>query len=390
MKTDESPFYITRVECPVCKTINDFETIKMGAYNESGRDTDFCPTGREWRNQKYQAVNPLLYFMVTCSSCFYTREFNRKFREWKDDAAFKTYRQKVVRQRHLNELASEDSLLKRLGAALWPASYPGPTAINKLILGVYDELMLDQPSHFDVGRWYLRIGWLFREQGPGDTASPSPRALTMSRMSTALRELTGDIGRLSAKVGDIKQMIDSNPDTGASRPDDTDGPDRCHRAISGIIDHLEGITSGVESLQDRLNSKDGECHTASGTAETFGESTSYEAFLGELRTKWLLVPTNEWDALTLALDHYTKSFEEARDIPAGNAQIQLTYMIGELARRVGQYQTAQQYFNLAIRTGREWLHKMGDDPTKSALARHVVDLAVEQMHTIRETLAAAR
>src|SRR3990170_5366793 len=99
MKTDESPFYISRVECPVCKTVNDFETIKMGAYNESGRDSDFCPTGREWRNQKYQAVNPLLYFMVACSSCFYAREFNRNFREWKDDTAFRTYRQKIVRQR---------------------------------------------------------------------------------------------------------------------------------------------------------------------------------------------------------------------------------------------------------------------------------------------------
>lgn len=390
MKTDESPFYITRVECPVCKTVNDFETIKMGAYNESGRDTDFCPTGREWRNQKYQAVNPLLFFMVTCSSCFYTREFNRKFREWKDDAAFKTYRQKVVRQRHLSALAADDSLLKRLGAALWPASYPGPTAINKLILGIYDELMLDQPSHFDVGRWYLRVAWLFREQGPGDTASPSPRAVKMNRVSTALRELSGDLDRLSAKVNDIKQIIDAHPEAAAARADDTDGPDRCHLAITGIIDHLDGVANGIESLQERMKAGDSDCGAPAGTAETFGDSPSYETFLSQLRGQWPIVPTNEWDALNSSLDHYKKSFEEARDIPPGNSQIQLTYMIGELARRVGKYQDSQQYFNLAIRTGREWLHKMGDDPTKTALARHVVDLAVEQMHTIRDTLAAAR
>jgi tetratricopeptide (TPR) repeat protein len=390
MKPDESPFYITRVECPVCKTVNDFETIKMGAYSESGRDSDFCPTGRQWRNPKYQAANPLLYLMVTCSSCFYTREFNRKFREWKDDNAFRTYRQKVVRQRHLNALAEGDSLLKRLGEALWPASYPGPTAINKLLLGVLDELMLDQASHFDIGRWYLRIGWLFREQGSGQTANPSPRAVKQMRLGNALRELVGDVSRLGTKIGDIKQMVDSHPEAAASAPDDTDGPDRCHRTIHGMIENAEAITGGIESLLERLKiGGEPDCNIRGASAEAYGSHPSYAGFLGELRERWQMIPTCEWDALSLSVEHYKKAFEEARDIPPGNTQIQLTYMIGELARRVGQYQEAQQFFNLAIRSGREWIHTMNSDQTKTAMARHVVDLAVEQMHTIRETLAAA-
>ena len=390
MTTDESPFYISRVECPVCKTVNDFETIKMGAYNESGRDSDFCPTARAWRNQKYQAVNPLLYFMVTCSSCFYTHEFNRKFREWKDDTAFRTYRQKIVRQRHLSALAGDSPLLKRLGAALWPASYPNQTAINKFLLGVYDELMLDQPSHFDIGRWYLRMGWLFREQESRQTTNPSPRAVRLMRLGSALRDLGGDVGRLENKIKEIKQMIDSHPEATASAPDDTDGPDRCHRAITRILENVEEMSEGVASLTERL-SVGGvpDCNTAGVSTEAYGDCPSYAAFLAELHGEWAGVPANEWDALSLALAHYKKAFEEARDIPPGNTQIQLTYMIGELARRVGQYQEAQQFFNLAIRSGREWMQTMANDQTKTALARHVVDLAIEQMHSIRDTLAAA-
>jgi len=390
MKSDESPFYITRVECPVCKTVNDFETIKMGAYSESGRDSDFCPTGRGWRNPKYQAVNPLLYFMVTCSSCFYTREFNRKFREWKEDNAFRTYRQKVVRQRHLNALAEQDSLLKRLGEAMWSASYPGPTAINKLLLGVLNELMLDQPSHFDIGRWYLRIGWLFRERGSGQTAHPSPRAVKQMRLGSALRDLAGDVTRLSTKIGDIKQMVDLHPEAAASSPDDTSGPDRCIRAVSGMVENIEAIAGGIESFLEHLTiggEPDGD-HLGA-TAEAYGDHPSYPVFLDDLRAKWPGIPICEWDALSLSLDHYKKAFVEARDIPPGNTQIQLTYMIGELARRVGQYQEAQQYFNLAIRSGREWIQKLQDDPAKTAFARHVVELTIEQMHKIRETLAAA-
>ena len=389
MKSDESPFYITRVECPVCKTINDFETIKMGAYNESGRDSDFCPTGREWRNAKYQAVNPLLYFMVTCSSCFYTREFNRKFREWKEDNAFRTYRQKVVRQRHLNVLAENDSLLKRLGEAMWSASYPGPTAINKLLLGVIDELMLDQPAHFDIGRWYLRVGWLFRERGPGQSANPSPRAVKQLRLGSALRDVIGDVDRLRARIGEIKQMVDSHPEAAASTPDDTEGPDRCIRTVSSMVDNIEGISAGIESMLERLKTRESESGESGSSTESYGDYASYSDFLENLHAKWTGIPTCEWDALSLALEHYKKAFEEARDIPQGNTQIQLTYMIGELARRVGQYQEAQRYFNLAIRSGREWIHNLHDDQTKSAFARHVVDLAVEQMHKIRDSLAVA-
>ena len=52
--TNDSPFVHSRVECPICKTLNEFETVKVGAYVENSRDTDFSPTGIKWRSPKYQ------------------------------------------------------------------------------------------------------------------------------------------------------------------------------------------------------------------------------------------------------------------------------------------------------------------------------------------------
>ena len=66
---NESPFLIIKIECPVCQTINEFEQIKVGAYTEDGRDTDFCPKDITWRLSKYQAYNPLAFFTATCSNC---------------------------------------------------------------------------------------------------------------------------------------------------------------------------------------------------------------------------------------------------------------------------------------------------------------------------------
>ncbi len=392
MKPDESPFFQTRVECPVCKTVNDFETIKMGAYTESGRDTDFCPTDRVWRNPKYQGINPLLYFMATCSSCFYTREFNRKFREWKDDNAFRNYRQKAVRQKHLGAFAEDGSVLKRLGTSLWPASYPTETAINKLLLGILDESMLEQPSHFDIGRWYLRIGWLFRDKGPGMSGSPSPRAVVQVRMATTLRDLSVNVGRLTAGVTEVRQMVDGHPEATAAGPDDTDKPDRFRRTIASVTEHLDAVGAGIETLLGALQDEGVNERTAvvgQMTDERYGDAESHSAFLSSLRGKWDGVPASEWDALSLSLEHYRKAYVEERDIPQGNTQIQLAYMIGELARRVGQYDEAMQFFNVAVRSGRDWMHKLNNDQTNTALAKHLVELALEQSHRIREALAVA-
>jgi len=60
----ESPLYVARIECPVCRNENAFEGIKVGSFTEAGRDTDFCPTGRVWRNSEFQKINPLAYAMA--------------------------------------------------------------------------------------------------------------------------------------------------------------------------------------------------------------------------------------------------------------------------------------------------------------------------------------
>ena len=33
----ESSFFLTKIECPICGTYNEFENIKMGSYNEQDR-----------------------------------------------------------------------------------------------------------------------------------------------------------------------------------------------------------------------------------------------------------------------------------------------------------------------------------------------------------------
>lgn len=388
MKRDNNPLYLKRIECPICATINEFETIRMGAYTEEGRDTDFRPTGRQWRNEKYADVNPLLYFMGTCDSCFYTREFNRRFQEWKDDTTFRTYRQKTLRQSHLGALADADSPLRRLGSSLWPGSYPIETAINKMLLGIMDEGLLEVPSDFDLGRWYLRIGWMFRERGEGRLPSPSPRSVHRRRLFGALERLQADSAKLVERLAGVRELVENHADSLATAPEDTERPAHCREEMAGLAETLGGFRGSLDALVNGMNQSPSPLVGDEGLpgTESYGDYPSYEAFLAAIKADWPEAVTNEHEALGCSLKYYRAAYESGRNVEPGNAHIQIVYMIGELARRVDELQQALQYFDAAIRLGREWIHQHGDDRSRTALARHIVELAVEQTHLINDEM----
>jgi hypothetical protein len=149
------------------------------------------------------------------------------------------------------------------------------------------------------------------------------------------------------------------------------------------------LAAGTDDLIELLaQDEDNTASAASGAEERYGDYPSYFDFLQALGNFWDGVPRTETEAMSLSLSHYRTAYREGRAIPAGNPQIQLAYMIGELARRVDDYDVAQEFLNLAIRTGRDWIHKLNSDPTKTALARRIVELAVEQLHSVRDSLNA--
>jgi len=373
----EVPVFMTRVECPVCKTVNEYATIKMGAYTENGRDTDFCPTGRVWRNQKYQHVNPLLYFMAACSSCFYTREFNKTFKEWKSDSAFRSFRQKIIREKHLNMLASPDGLIKPLGIALDPENAPQETAITKLLLGILEEKMLERPSDLDLGRWYVRIAWIFREMAGGSKTKFGAEQIQKARLQTMLKSLRESFGHCERQMDDIQGLIDERP--GAEDP--------CRSALGGWRSSLNPVLKSVDDLlswQDQDMPRSAASPDDESAVVAFGGYASFDAFLHAIAGQNPEIPRNEREAVLLSLHHYRRAYEESRDVSGGNQKIQVAYMIGELARRAGEIDQAEQYFNVAIRAGHEFIYKHSQDRARTALARKILEMAIERLHECRD------
>jgi uncharacterized protein (DUF2225 family) len=381
---NESPFLIFKVECPVCKTINEFEQIKVGAYVEGGRDTDFCPQDVQWRFPRFQAYNPLVFFTAMCSNCYFTREFTTKYREWKTDTAFRTYQLKTLKARHLEQLSVADSIVRKLGEAIDISRYPNESAILKMHLGIFDALQAEHPSHLDVGRFYLRIAWVFRTLDSGGDPN-------LAALSGLVRDIEGKSARLESAIAESQQSLDAmiesvkvqfnasnlsaelqsqmfayrdrhdqhlaNLNQHIARTRDT------HTEYRALLDEYRDAVLGVRSNQGQ---------------PTFGEHTSLSDFLLKLQANWSGITANEREALEQSIGYYKQAFAGGREIDAGNQQIQASYLIAELSRRIGDYDGAKQYFTSTIKAGQEFIYQNRHDQSRTQLARKILELAIEQ------------
>lgn len=392
----ENPFFLAKVECPICKTINEFESIRVGAYTEHGRDTDFCPLDIRWKAQRFQGHTPLAYFTATCGNCLYTREFTNSFKEWKKDNTFKMYRLKVVKEKHLDHLARADSVIRSLGEAIDLARSPGESAIVKLHLAIFDELLADHYTALDVGRFYLRIGWIFRDMEKGENPSLSFLKGLMREIDNQYNSFKKTLKTGRDQKGVFLRHVTSHFET-----------DRISSEVkSQMLPYREKLCLEIEAIGESLSEADtkltqmqdliAEYHSTTlggdGKADGafFRGFPSFVDFLFDCKCRWDHVVANEQEALERAVQYYKAAFEGGRDISSGNQQIQASYLIAELSRRIGDHDGAREYFNTTIKHGQAFVYENRRDQSRTALARKILELATEQGKTNMASLKAVK
>jgi uncharacterized protein (DUF2225 family) len=406
MKVD-SPFFMTKVECPICGRINDFENIKAGAYTETGRDADFCPKGRTWVNPEYQKINPLLYFMATCPNCFYTHEFNESFKEWKQDHSFVAFRLNLIRERHKKELKPEGNLINRLGQAQDPEGHPFESAVIKLLLGIYDEKITEKPNALDLGRYYLRIAWLYRENQEGRNNTRKMEKLNLTSLEETIRAFQSNFQNHEEKIHALEASVDAcfGTQTGVMEMDRKKeqlkikylrGLDKIQEDLLSLQESLDELTDicaqshnfyfGSEPENIKITPTLFEEITPGGFLQEGENHLTFVSFLSSLKDIWSEIPLNECEAMKLALKYYKQSYQEIRDITQENQKIQAAYLIAELSRRVGDYQEARSYFEEAKSTGQDFIRINRDEPNKIALAQKIVELATKQGFILKDSL----
>lgn len=388
MSSNLEPFFRVKLECPVCKQINKFEVIKQGEYTESGRDTDFAPVGRIWRNPAYQKYNPLLFFTATCKKCYYTRELNSSYKEWHGDANFKSYRLPSQKKKHLADFTGDDSIIRLLGEQINIDSYPFESAIIKLLLAIYDESLHDRSSWLDIARFYIRIGWVYRDQGHDDVSRSSVQ-LMLNRIQIEVDRLENNVGEFSSNISPLHRLISQHFDHASSSDSEGAISSKLKSAIENVQQVWSSLIKDVEMLRmefDKVKKEIHLLHPDSPESTGFGQYPGFCDFLYRVKERWDEIPVNETEALALALKYYIKAYQDSREIKAGLQQLQAAYLIAELSRRVGDLSQAAEYFKISSKSAQELMMKNRNDKSIFSNAQKIFEMALEQGRTVREAV----
>ena len=374
----DSPLFLSKLECPVCGTINEFENIRVGAYSEESRMTDFCPSVIKWRNPKYQKYHPLTFFAATCSNCFYTREFSAKYKDWAKDNNFRRYRLKIIKEKHLASLAVDGSFIEILGTHNDHEKYPDETAIIKLLMAIYDELLNDHPSHLDLGRFYLRMAWMFRYASAGKQDSSGDDMVTPGHLEDIEKGIT-DLSNWMSGWGRNTDYLKSAVDAHFENSPDPEN-DRFKDVFNRLGNMQKEADTIITELEDLARTTR---QTAGGVASVVGENEFYDfggfdKFLAKILRMWEGVPRNEHEAMRFAVRYYINAFEAGKEISRGNQSIQAAYLIAELSRQIGDHDTARQYFNNTIKMGQDFINEIRGDRTRTAQAKKILEMAMCQ------------
>ncbi len=383
--SNESPFFLAKVECPLCKTINEFETIKVGSFMEGGRDTDFCPKDITWKYPRYQSYNPLVYFTAVCDNCYYTREFNSNFKEWKKDNTFRSYRLKSIKEKHLEQLAQADSVVRALGESINISSFPNESAIVKLQLAIFDEMLSEHKKNLDLGRFYLRIGWLFRDFDKDENPNHKFVKGMLLELDNSLSIFNNSLSSTSDELAKYSRHLSAHFETSELTSDVkammAPYKEKFSEKLNLIQTSLQNYKDSVESLNALSNEYQNSAtkgDNGNGIGVGFSNNSSFFEFLTNLQKKDPNIVTDEKEALKKSVYHYKEAFASGREITPGNQQIQASYLIAELSRRVGDHDSAREYFNSTIKHGQEFIYQNRNDRSRIALARKILELAIEQ------------
>jgi uncharacterized protein (DUF2225 family) len=364
-----SSFNVYRVECPVCRTANTFKGIKPKAYLETSRDTDFGPAVRDCQDPRHQVKNPLLYFMGTCKKCYFTHELNKEFIEWENGLEFRSRAFETSRTRHLQELKKKNGFIMSMGKNLRPSKDPFASSVIKFLLGIYDESLKPDPSSYNLGRYYLRVAWIFREERQKEKSAWIKENLTIQSLGEALESIQSQHADYLQKVQKLKGLVEFEFASEAGSKNE-DIRNRCNLLVDQIIRKLNSVKNATDELQSLHRENQHKPLAQSGN-----NLLGLEEFLFGLKMDWPWVPTNEKEALELSLENYKKSLTQGLK---GNQMIQIPYLIGELSRRIGDLDTAKEYFDLTIDVGKGFMEENREDELKTALVQKILEMAHQQ------------
>ncbi|NCC51940.1 MAG: DUF2225 domain-containing protein [Spartobacteria bacterium] len=158
-------FLKPEIECPVCHATHQQYQLKSRMVWERDRDIDLQPRQFYWTKKSLAHIHPPLYYMWHCPSCYFTAGFKFYEEPVKDTSLSQEKFQAAVRE----ALTGHDKGVYLAQALARDINYETMDffqAIKLHLLAVYIHTQIDalaQKDAMNIGRYALRLAWLYRD-----------------------------------------------------------------------------------------------------------------------------------------------------------------------------------------------------------------------------------
>ncbi len=318
MTDGTSPFIYRPVHCPICGEEHQQPHFRLRLYLESERESDGHVLHYKWLNERARPVHPPHYYLYHCPHCYFT-DVTTDYRD-RGESEFSPLVERTVRRLPDKEKA----LLAFLAQRVDYSNIDSDSALALHYIAAYIQLLLpeDTRDNLKIGRLALRIAWLFREQGPaegGEIKDPVRR--------DALEAVTEFEGRLH-------QVMQGWQRTNQALLSQLEGGKNLIRK------HRDNVEKLLETLSTELYRLKVLCKDGVSPASTGNGTEALQEFLARLKGMWSTVPTDEVEAMRMAVRYLDKAI--SRDPIFDDAQTYLNAisLIIDVMIRCGDFDAA--------------------------------------------------
>jgi uncharacterized protein (DUF2225 family) len=379
--------------CPACRKSYELKYPNPKLYAASSRDDDERVTGYTWTMGIQTDVLPHHYSVLQCPHCLYTDFIERLEKPGygsKERGIFKAY----------NELpVDRKAILKTLLQVLPKEQYNLDAAFALHLSAIYISLLPGHEAaidHLKLGRLYLRLSWLYKEQGSeGFNAANSSGQTAKTSKSSISAKLSQRGEQLEENFQNSLDLLDQFRELAEERTGELDlHPENnpFAKLINTIEDNMERALQDLSKLehivvQDRnrilvlKDNKNGAQDTGINAMDTGIDGKenppTLNTLLPSLVAMWPQLPQSIESTIKLAAEAFEYSFkheEVSQNIQqshaVGNIIMQLMHKMGNLDRAldlsVQLYKSAfkdKQSLQMALTQGQND-NSMTDEETK--------------------------
>lgn len=424
MRRLKSPFVMKGVACPVCKEVTGQRYFRQRAYVPEKRESDQHVLTYRWFGEGIRRVHPPFYHLFYCPKCHYTdipADYSNPF-----DNVFTPFTLK-----HFKQCAANGILFDVLAKHIDYDEIGFESALNLHFLAIaIHSLAIDEAQDtYKLARLYLRVAWLFREQGnpecyatqPAEDAAapPSNSASALLERAQSLQALGADTekawGETRPLARDRARELTASADTLTTNPypgiiaeiDDllqkqhdalTRLRDLALRDVSGVLsidapppdpdaDGAEEATA-PESDEEAANGGSGEPaeDDARDGAWKSTQFATHADFLQHLRMLWPEVPLTEVDAMRRAIALFELAMVQDKRVQDFQSNLKLSMLVADLLLRCedidGAFQVVRDLYRSIAdsrRQAQERLREKGLSDTERRMTDSVIRRAGEAL-----------